>query len=369
MKIPFFELKNSYLKYEDEINDVLKRVLSSGRYILGKELNNFENNFANYCGTKFCIGVGNGLDALTIIIRAYKELGIFKYGDEIIVPANTYIATILSIFECGLKPILIEPNIETYNIDPSKIENLITNKTKGLMVVHLYGQLAPMDEIKKITSNYKLILIEDSAQSHGASYRDGRKSGGLSDAAGFSFYPSKNLGTLGDSGAITTNDENIANLCRLIRNYGSGNKYYNQLKGVNSRLDEIHAAILNIKLKYLDEENLSRRLVAKRYLNRIKNKNFIMPKWSKENDHVFHLFVIRTKVRKKLVNYLKKVGIETIIHYPIPPHKQKALFHYNNLVYPITELIHKEILSLPCHPFLSLNEQDKIIDACNRFNK
>ena len=367
MKVPFFNFKKSFLSYENEINEAVKNVFLSGWYILGKELEKFENKFADYCGAKFCIGVGNGLDALKIIIRAYKELGTLQKGDEIIVPANTYIATIISILDCGMKPVLVEPELDSFNIDPLKIEDAITKKTKAIMVVNLYGQLAKMELIKKISLKYKLITIEDCAQSHGAKNNNGLASGTLSDASGFSFYPSKNLGAIGDAGAIITNNESVAKLCKVLRNYGSEKKNYNKLLGVNSRLDEIQAAILNVKLKYLDKENIIRRKVASKYINKIKNEKIFLPKTIRNQDHVYHLFVIRTKFRDKLKDYLQDLGVETLIHYPIAPHKQSALYQYNDLKLPITELIHNQVLSLPCNPWLEEEDQDFIIKACNDF--
>tara|TARA_B100001175_G_C19483928_1_gene628686 strand:+ start:89 stop:1192 length:1104 start_codon:yes stop_codon:yes gene_type:complete len=367
MNIPFYDLKKANELYKEEISQSLKRVLLSGWYIMGKELESFERKFAKYCGSKFCIGVGNGLDALKIILKSYKELGIINDLDEIIVPANTYIATILSILDCNLKPILIDPDKKTYNIDPSQIEKYITKKTKAILVVHLYGQLAPMKEINKLGLKYNLKVIEDSAQSHGARNIDGKYSGNLGDAAGFSFYPTKNLGTIGDAGAIITSDKNIARVSRILRNYGSSKKYYNSYKGVNSRLDEIHAAILNIKLKYLDNENKLRIKVAKRYIEKLNSKKILKPFWSGENDHVFHLFVVRVKERSRLIKVLKRHGVETLIHYPVPPHHQRALKEYKSLSLPISVQIHEEVLSLPCNHLLKRKEQDLIIEICNNF--
>ncbi len=367
MNISFYDLKKANDLYKKEISLSLKRVLLSGCYIMGKELESFEKKFAKYCGSKFCIGVGNGLDALKIILKSYKELGAINDSDEIIVPANTYIATILAILDCGLKPILIEPDEKTYNINPLQIEKYITNKTKAILVVHLYGQLASMEYIIELALKYNLKVIEDSAQSHGARNIDGKYSGNLGDAAGFSFYPTKNLGTIGDAGAIITNDEDIARVSKILRNYGSRKKYYNLYKGVNSRLDEIHAAILNVKLKYLDNENKLRIKVAKRYIEKLKSKKILKPFWSGKNDHVFHLFVIRVKNRSRLIKVLKQHGIETLIHYPVPPHHQKALREYKNLSLPISVQIHKEVLSLPCNHLLKRKEQDLIIKICNNF--
>ena len=367
MNINFFNLSASYTAYRSEIENSLKKVLKRGNFILGKELKKFEMNFSKYCGSKYCIGVGNGLDALTIILRSYKELGVFRDQDEIIVPANTYIATIMAIVECNLKPIFVEPIIESFNIDPNKIQNSITNKTKAILVVHLYGQIASMTKINKIASKYNLKVIEDSAQSHGARESNGRLSGNLGNAAGFSFYPTKNLGAFGDAGAITTNNKNLAITTKMMRNYGFKEKNYCEYLGKNSRLDEFQASILNIKLKYLDQENSSRVMIAARYSKEIKNQFIILPKWSCSRNHVFHLYVVRTNFREKLKSYLHKKGIGTMIHYPIPPHKQKIFSKYRNMNLPITEQIHNQVLSLPCHPWLKDEEQDIIIEHCNNF--
>lgn len=344
--IPFLDLKKLNAQYRDELIEACIRVIDSGWYILGKEVEEFEKEFANYCGTKYAIGVGNGLDALTLILRAYKELGILSDGDEVIVPANTYIATILAITNNNLTPVLVEPDIDTYLIDPDSIEENITSKTKAIMVVHLYGQTCEMDKINDIAKKYNLKVIEDSAQSHGAYYKD-KRSGNLADASGFSFYPGKNLGALGDAGAITTNDDHLAEVLKALRNYGSHKKYENIYKGVNSRLDEIQAAILRVKLKYLDDEIERRRKIARFYLENIKNYNIILPKVREDSNHVWHLFVIRTEKRDKLQKYLLDKGIHTLIHYPIPPHKQIAYKEWNDRSYPITEKISKEVLSLP----------------------
>jgi dTDP-4-amino-4,6-dideoxygalactose transaminase len=365
--IPFLDLKKLNTQYRDELIKACTRVIDSGWYILGKEVEEFEKEFANYCGTKYAIGVGNGLDALTLILRAYKELGILSDGDEVIVPANTYIATILAITNNNLTPVLVEPDIDTYLIDPDKIEENITSKTKAIMVVHLYGQTCEMDKINEIAKKYNLKVIEDSAQSHGAYYKD-KRSGNLADASGFSFYPGKNLGALGDAGAITTNDDQLAEVLKALRNYGSRKKYENIYKGVNSRLDEIQAAILRVKLKYLDEEIERRRKIARFYLENIKNDNIILPKVREDNNHVWHLFVIRTEKRDKLQKYLLYKGIHTLIHYPIPPHKQIAYKEWNDRSYPITEKISKEVLSLPISSVLTLEEAEKVIEAINEFD-
>jgi dTDP-4-amino-4,6-dideoxygalactose transaminase len=353
-------------RYRDELINACSRVIDSGWYVLGKEVENFEKEFAKYCGVKYVIGIGNGLDALTLILKAYKELGIMRDGDEVIVPANTYIASILAISHNNLTPVLVEPDINTYLVDPNKIEEKITPKTKAIMVVHLYGQTCEMDKINKIAKKYNIKVIEDSAQAHGAYYKN-KKAGNLGDASGFSFYPGKNLGALGDGGAVTTNDEELAECIKALRNYGSYKKYENLYKGFNSRLDEIQAAMLRVKLKYLDKEIENRRKIAKFYLENIKNDRIILPKVRKENNHVWHLFVIRTKKRDRLQKYLAENGIHTLIHYPIPPHKQKAYKEWNNLSYPITEEIHKTVLSLPISGIQNIEDTRKIIEVINEF--
>jgi len=371
MKVKFLDLKKINNQYREEIIEAITKVVDSGWYILGEEVEKFEEEFAKYCGTKYAIGVGSGLDALKLIIRGYKELGIFKEGDEIIVPANTYIATILAITEERLKPVLVEPKLETYLIDPDKIEEKITERTKAIMVVHLYGQTCEMDKIWNIAKKYGLKIIEDSAQAHGAFYKD-KKAGNLGDASGFSFFPSKNLGALGDGGVITTNDEELANIVRYLRNYGSIKKYIHDYKGINSRLDELQAAILRVKLKHLDEEIEKRRKVAKFYINNIDNPLIKLPLDRridpiKYKMHVWHLFVIRTKKRDKLQKYLADKGIETLIHYPIPPHKQKAYKEWHCLSLPITEKLSKEILSIPLNSVLTAEEIDQVVKVINRF--
>ncbi|WP_228568414.1 DegT/DnrJ/EryC1/StrS family aminotransferase [Campylobacter sputorum] len=365
--ISFLDLKAINAQYRDELVKVCENVIDSGWYIHGKHCSEFEENFAKYCGTKFCIGVANGLEALILIMRAYKELGVFNDGDEIIVPSNTYIASILAISENNLVPVLVEPDINTYLIDPNKIEEKITKKTKAILPVHLYGQVCEMDKINEIAKKYNLKVIEDSAQSHGAFYKN-KKSGNLGDASGFSFYPGKNLGALGDAGAVTTNDEDLANAVRALGNYGSHKKYKNLYKGINSRLDEIQAAMLNVKLKYLDDEIEKRREIAKFYLNNIKNENFIMPYVRTENGHVWHLFVLRTSKRDELQKYLADSGVQTLIHYPIPSHKQNAYKEWNKLSYPISEKIHNEVLSLPISGVQNIEDTKKIVKIINDFN-
>jgi len=363
--IKFLDLKKINEPYETAFQEKLKSVLEKGWYILGKEVVTFEVNFAKYCGTKHCIGVGNGFDALVLIFKGYIQLGKMQKGDEVIVPANTYIATILAILQADLVPVLAEPKLETYNINPVLIPKKITSKTKAILVVHLYGQLAEMDKINEIATQNKLIVVEDAAQAHGAFLSESQMSGNLSNAAAFSFYPGKNLGCIGDGGAVTTNDFELAKIIQTIRNYGSEKKYYADYIGVNSRLDELQAAFLNVKLPNLDADNEHRRTVAKRYLSEIKNDKITLPFWDFSNSHVFHLFVIRTEKRKKLQDYLKENGIETMIHYPVPPHKQKAFKNWSNLSFPITEKIHNEVLSLPISPIMTADKVDFVIRKLN----
>lgn len=360
--IKFLDLHKINQRFKSEIDLAIREVLESGWYLLGEKNKAFEENFAKYCETKFSIGCANGLDALHLAIRAYD----FPKDSEIIVPANTYIASILAISNCGLKPILVEPNLETYNIDADLIEAKITEKTKAIVVVHLYGQAVEMEKIWELAKKYNLKIIEDSAQAHGAIYQ-GKKVGNLGDIGCFSFYPGKNLGALGDGGSITTNDEEVAIKIRAIANYGSLIKYENIYKGLNSRLDEIQAAILDLKLQFLDADNQQRREIAKIYRENIKNEKIVLPKPYKEESHVWHLFVIRTKDRDKLQEYLKIKGIQTLIHYPIPPHKQNAYKEWNNLSFPITEKIHKEVLSLPISPVMNKEEAFYIAQILNEF--
>jgi len=367
LKVPFLEVGKTYQEFKNEIDQSINKVLESGLFLLGNELKSFESSFSRYCNTKHTIGVGSGLDALIIILRALKVLGKLNSKDEVIVPANTYIATILCIIESGLKPVLIEPSIDDYNIDPQNIKQAISSKTAAIIVVHLYGQLAKMKEINQIAKDNNIIVIEDAAQSHGAINKKNIKAGNFGYAAAFSFYPGKNLGAFSDAGAITTNDDLLYETTKKIRNYGSNKKYHCEYKGLNSRLDEIQASILNIKLKYLDEHNNKRINIAKKYINNIKNDKIILPNFSFNKDHVFHLFVIRTKDRLKLVDYLDNNGIQTIIHYPIPPHKQIALKEYNHLSFSITEKIHNEVLSIPCNPYMSNDQIEKCIEALNNF--
>jgi len=364
--IPFLDLKKVNEPYEAAFQEKLKLVLSNGWYILGKEVETFEKAFAGYCQTQYCIGVGNGFDALVLIFKGYIQLGELQKGDEVIVPANTYIASILSILHADLVPVLVEPKLETYNINPDLIREKITSKTKAILVVHLYGQLAEMDEINKIADQNHLLIIEDAAQSHGAENLKS-KVYNLKSSQAYSFYPGKNLGCLGDGGAITTNDSELAKVLFSLRNYGSEKKYYNEYIGVNSRLDEIQASFLNLKLPNLNADNDKRRAIAKRYLAEIKNEKIILPFWDFSENHVFHLFVIRTKNREGLQAHLTQNNIQTVIHYPVPPHKQKAFPEWNNLSFPITEKIHNEVLSLPISPVLSESEVSFVIEVLNRY--
>ncbi|BCY28714.1 DegT/DnrJ/EryC1/StrS family aminotransferase [Flavobacterium okayamense] len=363
--IKFLDLHKLNQPFEAEFKEKFQSFLDNGWYILGNEVNQFEENFAKYCSSKHCIGVGNGLDALVLIFKAYVELGQLQKGDEVIVPANTYIASILAVLQADLVPVLVEPSLETYNINPDLIEEKISPKTKVILPVHLYGQSSEMDKISEIAQKYNLIVVEDAAQAHGIKF-----TGNYVKA--FSFYPGKNLGCLGDGGAVVTDDDKLAEIIRMLRNYGSKVKYENDFIGVNSRLDEIQAAFLNIKLPHLDAENEKRSAIANRYLSEIKNDKITLPNLSlrgtkQSHNHVFHLFVIRTEKRTDLQNYLKENGIETMIHYPIPPHKQNALSSWNGLSFPITEKIHNEVLSLPLNGVLTDDEVSKIIKVLNEW--
>ena len=358
--IKFLDLQKINSAYQEQFQEKMKLVLDKGWFILGDEVKLFETNFAAYCNAKYCIGVGNGLDALVLILKAHIHLGNLQKGDEVIVSANTYIATILAILQADLVPVLVEPILETYNINPSLIEVKITSKTKAIMPVHLYGQLAEMDKINEIGLRHNLLIIEDAAQAHGIKFKG-------SNTKAFSFYPGKNLGALGDAGAITTDDDALAKVLFSMRNYGSEKKYYNELLGYNSRLDELQAAFLNVKLPNLDSENRHRKNSAKRYLTEIKNTKIVLPNVDLFENHVFHLFVIRTINRNELQEYLQQNGIETIIHYPIPPHKQKAMQEWNSLSFPITEKIHNEVLSLPISPIMSDEEVSFVIEILNNY--
>lgn len=385
--IKFLDLKAINDSFEPNLSQAIKRVLDSGWYLLGNEVKSFEQEFAIYIGTKHCIGVANGLDALRLVLKAYIELGVMHAGDEIIVPANTYIASILAITDNRLKPVLVEPDLTTFNIDPSKIEEKIGERTKGIMIVHLYGQSAMHPEIQRLVNKYNLKLIEDNAQAAGAYYIPEnnteninqlpltfKKTGSLGDAAGHSFYPGKNLGCLGDGGAVTTDDDELACVIRALANYGSSKKYHCDYQGLNSRLNEIQSAILRTKLPRLDSDNQYRSEIAQYYCDNIKNDKIILPIINQSPltisnclSHIFHLYVIRTKIRDKLQQYLKEKGVQTLIHYPIPPHKQLAFTEWNKLSLPLTEQIHQEVLSLPISPIMSYEEVKNIVSVLNTF--
>ena len=362
MQIPFLSLKATNQIYEVQIAETITKILSSGWYILGENLKQFEAEFAEYCGVKHCIGVANGLDALTILLKASQ----FPENSEIIVPANSYIATILSVSNANLIAVPIEPNLSNYLIDYQAIEKKITSKTKAILVTHLYGKCCEMEEVNALAQKHNLKVFEDAAQAHGATY-NGKKAGNLSDGAGFSFYPSKNLGAMGDAGAITTNDDALAEKIKSLRNYGSNQKYVFDYQGYNSRLDEIQAAILSVKLPNLDIENENRRKIAKRYLTEINNPKIILPNDNSLKNDAWHLFVIRTKEREKFRLFLSEKGIGTDIHYPIAPHKQLAYSEWSTLSLPITEKIHQEIVSLPLNNALSEPEISYIIKKVNQF--
>ena len=364
--IPFLNLTKINQPFEAAFQEKMKQFFEAGWYVLGKEVSAFEKGFAAYCGTKYCIGVGNGLDALVLIFKGYIELGKLQKGDEVIVPANTYIASILAVLQADLVPVMIEPKLESYTVDPHAIEAKITARTKAIMPVHLYGQLCEMETIIEIATKHNLLIVEDAAQAHGAT-GNGTKAGNFGNAAGFSFYPGKNLGALGDAGAITTNDAALAEVLFSLRNYGSKVKYENERIGVNSRLDELQAAFLNIKLPHLAAESEFRRRLARKYLLEINNEKIILPQWDETENHVFHLFVVRTQNRLAFQEYLKRQGIETMIHYPISPHQQQALAIFNHLSFPITEKIHEEVLSIPLNSSLSEAEIQHIIATINQY--
>ncbi|KPE51543.1 DegT/DnrJ/EryC1/StrS family aminotransferase [Chryseobacterium indologenes] len=365
--VKFLDLQKINLRYQEEIENKLLEVFRSGWYLLGGELKNFETNLATYIGAKYAVGVANGLDALRLIFRGYIEMGVMKPGDEVLVPANTYIASVLALSDNGLVPVFVEPDADTYNMDISKIEEKITSKTKAILIVHLQGRIVFSEELKNIAQKYDLKIVEDNAQAIGAEW-NGIKSGNLGDASGFSFYPGKNLGALGDAGAVTTNDKELYEAIRALANYGSNEKYVNIYKGLNSRLDELQAAVLDVKLKYISHENDTRREVAKRFISEINNPKITLPENpADEKEHVWHVFVIRTEKRDELQAHLTEKGIHTIIHYPIPPHKQEAYKEYNNLSFPITEKMHEEVLSLPISSVLEEEEIQAIIKAVNEF--
>lgn len=364
--IKFLDLQKINEQYANELKKVAAEVIDSGWFLLGEKLSIFEQKLATYIEANNAIGVANGLDALRLIIKAYIELGIMRKGDEIIVPANTYIASILAITDNELVPVLVEPDLETFNLDISKLESKVTSRTKAIMIVHLYGRVCWSEELESFANKHKLKIIEDNAQAIGAEW-NGIKTGNLGDAAGFSFYPGKNLGALGDSGAVTTKDFELAKTIRAIANYGSQEKYVNQFQGLNSRLDEMQAAFLSVKLNYIDIENKRRQEIADYYITNIKNDKIVLPNKGNANEHVWHLFVIRSDKRDDLKKHLEENGVQTLIHYPIPPHKQKCYPNLNQLSFPITEMIHEEVLSLPISPVLTDKEIKRVVDILNLF--
>ena len=372
--IKFLNLKRINDSFEPQLSLSIKRVLDSGWYLQGMEVAAFEKEYAKYIGVRHCVGCANGLDALRLILKAYLELGYFREGDEVIVPANTYIASILAITDNRLVPVLVEPDIQTYNIDPYRIEKKLSERTRAIMIVHLYGQNAMHPEIDRLVNKHNLKLIEDNAQAQGCFYDD-KRTGALGHAAGNSFYPGKNLGALGDAGAVTTDDEELATVIRALGNYGSSKKYVNDYQGLNSRLDEIQAAILRVKLARLDEDNRKRRIVADHYKRHISHPDIILPDSDHDGggelenrSHVWHLFAVRCRAREYLQQHLTDSGVQTLIHYPIPPHQQPAYRHWNNLSFPVTEQIHQEILSLPIEPEITSGEIEGVTKAVNQFN-
>ena len=366
--IPFIDLVKINKRFEDEFKSVFNSFLDSGYYILGSHVKAFEKEFASYCGVSHCIGVGNGLDALRLILEGYIALGQLKKGDEVLVASNTYIATVLAIKQAGLVPKLVESESVLYNFDLVELASLISEKTKAIIAVHLYGQLSPMSEILALAKKKNLLVIEDAAQAHGATNKISTKAGALADAAGFSFYPSKNLGALGDAGAVTTNNEQLATAIKKLRNYGMSSKYVNDYLGINSRLDELQAAFLRKKLPLLDQDNFKRVEIAKKYLKYVNNKHIKLPSFSHKEDHVFHLFVIRVDNRDKFLAHFETHEIGALIHYPIAPHQQKALLEYSDLYFPITEKIQKQLVSIPISPVLSDKDVNFIISVLNSYH-
>jgi dTDP-4-amino-4,6-dideoxygalactose transaminase len=365
--IPFLDLHSINHRFEAQFQEVFKQFLDTGYYVLGKNVSAFEKEFADYCGTKHCVGVANGLDALRLIIEAYKIMGKLEDGDEVLVASNTYIATIIGIKQAGLVPVLVEAESKTFNFNIEALKQAISAKTKAIMTVHLYGQLSPMEEINVLAKASNLYVIEDAAQGHGARDKDGNRAGNLGNAAGFSFYPTKNLGALGDGGAVTTNNEELASVIRVLRNYGQAKKYVCDYIGVNSRLDEIQAAFLRCKLPSLDGDNNRRSEIAGRYLSEIKNSKIALPTWEGGEDHVFHLFVVLVQERDDFIEYLKRNDIGTLVHYPVAPHNQKALPEYHQLKFPVTEKIHNEIVSIPISPVLTETQLSRIISVLNSY--
>lgn len=365
--VKYLDLKRINDSFEPELSAAVERVVRSGWYLLGSEVRDFERRFAGYCGVEHCVGVGNGLDALTLILMSYVSMGRMRSGDEVIVPANTYIASILAVLRAGLKPVFCEPEPDTCNICPEKIEELLTPRTRAVMVVHLYGRVCRMDEVNAVACRHGLLVVEDCAQAHGALYKGNVRAGALGHAAGFSFYPGKNLGALGDAGAVTTDDGELAGRIRALANYGSSAKYVHPYAGLNSRMDELQAAVLNVKLGRLDSCNELRRRVAERYMQGICHPEVVLPRAAGRSEHVYHVFTVFCARRDELQRHLAECGVQTLVHYPIPPHRQGALRDYASLSLPVTERIHREELSLPMSPLLTDRETDEVIAAVNAF--
>ena len=365
--IPFIDIQAINRRFEESFKNEFQDFLDSGYYILGNQVSAFESRFADYCETQYCIGVGNGLDALLLILEGYKVLGKLKLGDGVIVASNTYIATIIAIRQAGLKPVLVEVENQTFNFDISALKQAISPSTRVILPVHLYGQIAPMEQINSLAVDNDLLIIEDAAQAHGATHTNGKRAGNLGHAAGFSFYPTKNLGALGDAGAVTTNDTNLANAIKKLRNYGSSSKYVNELLGVNSRLDEIQASFLSVKLPFLDKDNQARRDIANAYLEGISNPKVVLPCYDGSKNHVFHLFVVQVASREHFQDYLKDKAIATLIHYPIPPHQQKALQDLKNLRFEVSQTLHQQVISLPISPVMTQLQIEKVINAVNAY--
>jgi dTDP-4-amino-4,6-dideoxygalactose transaminase len=365
--IPFLDLHTLNARFEKDFKAKFSQFLDKGWYILGEEVTLFEQEYAAYCGASHCVGTANGLDALRLILEGYKALGQLKIGDEVLVASNTYIATILGVKQAGLVPVLVEAEAATFNFDFDDLARKVTSKTKVIMPTHLYGQLADMEKVTAFAKAHALVIVTDAAQSHGAKNKDGKSSGGLADASGHSFYPTKNLGALGDGGAVTTNDAALADMIKKLRNYGFEERYVSKYVGLNSRLDEIQAAFLRIKLPALDADNENRRAIARRYFSEVENSKLILPIWDGTDRHVFHLFVVRTADRDQLALFLKEQGIGTIIHYPIPPHKQEALQQYRQLSFPVTEQMHNEVLSIPIGPMMTDTQVSAVITALNAY--
>lgn len=362
--IPFLNLQKVNAKYSEELHNAASRVLDSGWYLQGKEVENFEKEYAEYIGTSYCVTCGNGLDALTLMLRAYIEMGVLKEGDEIIVPANTFIATILSITENGLVPVFVDANPDTLQIDDTLIEQSITPRTRAILLVHLYGICAFSERVGELCTRNNLLLLEDNAQAHGCFYGE-KRTGSLGSAAAHSFYPGKNLGALGDAGAVTTNDERLAKTIHSLANYGFSKRYFAELQGRNSRMDEIQAALLRVKLNHLDEDNEHRQLIARYYQEHISNPLISVPKV----ESVFHIFTIFCKYRGELQRYLLENGVQTLIHYPVPPHLQECYPEFNHLKMPVTERLSNEELSLPMSPVLTFDDAEIVVNLLNSFDK